>query len=275
MAHMRHGADLRRRAKPVRARTNSFRPGLDPVPDLGGDDRAGVAVILSTALAILRRGLPHPPLTFFWPIQEEVGLHGAHYVQLNLLGRPKLAFNWDGGPAERLSVGATGGYRLKIEITGLASHAGGAPEKGVSAIAIASLAIADLVNNGWHGDIRRGRQRGTSNVGVIRGGDATNVVTDHVEIKAEARSHDPKFRSEIVRVSSKRPFPASWLQAGRHAVDGTRGKVEILEGRLDYESFKLADDEPLSCWPRKRPPYGPSAASPCGRSATVAWTPIG
>src|SRR5262245_56999226 len=31
---------------------------------LGGDDRAGVAVLLTTALALLRQRLPHPPLTF-------------------------------------------------------------------------------------------------------------------------------------------------------------------------------------------------------------------
>ena len=225
-------------AQPVRK--GQFVSSADPRTGLGADDRAGVAVVLSTALAVLRRGLPHPPLTFFWPIQEEVGLHGARHVQLSLLGRPKLAFNWDGGPAEKLSVGATGGYRLQIEIIGLASHAGGAPEKGVSAIAVAALAIADLVENGWHGDVRKGRNRGTSNVGVIRGGNATNVVTDLVEIKAEARSHDPKFRQRIVRA-----IELAFQRAAKkvRSVDGTRGKVNF-KGRLDYESFKLADDEP-------------------------------
>ena len=35
---------------------------------------------------------------------------------------------------------------MVIDVTGLASHAGGAPEQGISAIAIAALAIADLVH---------------------------------------------------------------------------------------------------------------------------------
>ena len=34
---------------------------------------------------------------------------------------------------------------------------------------------------------------------MIQGGDATNVVTDHVRLRAEARSHDPKFRERIVK----------------------------------------------------------------------------
>src|SRR3954469_2772133 len=166
---------------------------------LGGDDRAGAAVILSAALAVLRVAAPHPPLTFLWTIEEEVGLFGARFVRLPKLGNPKLAFNFDGGSPAALKIGATGGYRMTIEIEGLASHPGNHPEEGVSAIAIASVAIADLVNNGWHGLIEKDGGTGTSNVGVIKGGDATNVVTDRVFIRVEARSHDPKFRARIVK----------------------------------------------------------------------------
>jgi len=174
---------------------------------LGADNRAGCAVLLTTALALLKNKLPHPPLTFLWTVQEEVGLYGARHVALGKLGKPQLIFNWDGGLADRLTLGATGGYRMGIEIHGIASHAGGHPEQGVSAIAIASLAIADLVEQGWHGLIEKGRQQGTSNVGVIEGGAATNVVTDLVRLRVEARSHNPKFRQRIVReMRSKKPF---------------------------------------------------------------------
>ncbi len=212
----------------------------NPATGVGADDRAGAAVILQTAMTILKHKLPHPPLTFYWVVQEEIGLYGARHAKLSRLGKPKLAFNWDGGPAEKLTCGATGGYRLTIDVKGLASHAGGAPEQGVSAIAIASLAIADLVENGWHGDIQKGKQRGTSNVGVIQGGDATNVVTDHVHIKAEARSHNSKFRARIVR-EIERAFTKAAKKI--RSVTGVRGSVQI-DGRLDYESFRLSENEP-------------------------------
>ncbi len=225
-------------AKPVR-KGNIVR-SADPATGLGADDRSGVAVVLGAALEILTRKLPHPPLTFLWAIQEEVGLHGARNVQLGLLGKPKLAFNWDGGPADRITIGATGGYRLKIDIQGLAAHAGAAPQNGISAIAVASLAIAELVREGWHGLIAKGEKTGTSNVGVIRGGDATNVVTEHVELKAEARSHDPKFRQQIVR-AIERAFKDAASQVKN--AEGKSGNVKF-EGRLDYEAFRLADDEP-------------------------------
>jgi tripeptide aminopeptidase len=225
-------------SKPVR-KGNLVR-SADPKTGLGADDRSGVAVVLSTALEILKQKLPHPPLTFFWPIQEEVGLHGAHHVQLSLLGKPRLAFNWDGGPAEKVCVAATGGYRLSIDVEGLAAHAGAAPEQGISAIAIASLAIARLVEGGWHGLIIKGAKRGTSNFGFIHGGEATNVVTNHVELKAEARSHDPLFRRHIVGEIEK-AFHAAAARVCN--TEGQCGRVRF-HGRLDYEAFKLADNEP-------------------------------
>ena len=207
---------------------------------LGGDDRAGCAVLLATALALMEQRLPHPPLVFLWTVQEEAGLHGARNVRLPMLGRPALAFNWDGGPANRLTIGATGGYRMNIVVHGVASHAGVHPERGVSAVAVASLAIADLVKNGWHGLIEKGRRRGTSNVGVIHGGAATNVVTDRVELKAEARSHDAPFRQRITR-EIEQAFANAAGQVRNEA--GLAGGVEI-DGRLDYESFRLDRAEP-------------------------------
>jgi tripeptide aminopeptidase len=110
----------------------------------------------------------------------------------------------------------------------------------VSAIAIASLAIADLVRNGWHGLIEKTGGQGTSNVGVISGGEATNVVTDHVVLRAEARSHDPKFRGRIVKEIEKafgRAVRTVRSAAGKH------GTVEF-DGQLDYEAFRLPRDEP-------------------------------
>ena len=129
---------------------------------------------------------------------------------------------------------------MEIEVEGIASHAGSAPEAGVSAIAVASLAVADLHRQGWHGPIHKNGRFGTSNVGVIHGGQATNVVTPKVEIRAEARSHDPAFRRQIVRAIEKAFEKAA--RSVRNA-DGMSGKVRI-DGRLDYEAFLLPDDEP-------------------------------
>ncbi len=212
----------------------------NPATGVGADDRSGVAIVLHTALRILTERPKYHPLTLLFPIQEEVGLFGARYVDHALLGKPKLAFNWDGSLANTVITGATGGYRMQIEIHGLASHAGVSPEKGISAIAIAALAIADLHRSGWHGKIIQGKKSGTSNVGVIQGGEATNVITDKVTIRAEARSHDPAFRKTIIR-----KIETAFRNAVREVKNdkGKSGKVTI-DGRLDYEAFSLKPTEP-------------------------------
>jgi tripeptide aminopeptidase len=212
-----------------------FVRSANPHSGLGADNRSGCGTILSAALEILEHKLPHPPLTFCWFIQEEVGLLGARFVQKSVLGKPAMCFNWDGGASQKVTIGATGGYRMVIDVEGRAAHAGVCPEKGVSAIAIASLAIADLTRDGWHGLIIKGKRRGTSNIGSIQGGEATNVVTEHVTLKAEARSHDPKFRGQIIRA-----IESSFKKAAKEikSSEGKHGSVRI-EGRLDYEAFLL------------------------------------
>jgi tripeptide aminopeptidase len=212
----------------------------NPVTGLGGDDRAGVAVIMTAATELLRQKIPHPPLTLFFAVQEEIGLNGARYVSVDQLGNPELCFNWDGGDPSQVCIGATGDYSISIEIEGVASHAGVSPEKGVSAIAIAATAIANLTRDGWHGLIQKGENRGTSNVGVIHAGEATNVVTPRLILKAEARSHDPVFRRTIVD-AYKRAFEQAVTEV--KSADGLTGRVTV-DSELKYESFRLPVESP-------------------------------
>jgi len=155
---------------------------------LGGDDRAGCAIILTAILQRLQFAQENPevklsPAVVSFLIQEEVGLEGARHLDPKRIGHVDQAFNFDGGSIDMIRHGAIGGERMQVRVFGFASHAGVAPEKGVSAIAIASKAIAALHEAGLHGLIERDGKRGTSNVGVIQGGEATNVVTPEVTLK--------------------------------------------------------------------------------------------
>ncbi|MBX3443402.1 MAG: M20/M25/M40 family metallo-hydrolase [Planctomyces sp.] len=225
-------------ARPVRKGTRIV--SADPATALGGDDRAGATVVLHTALKILQQQLPHPPLTLLWSVQEEIGLVGARHLASRKLGNPKLCFNWDGGAANVLTVGATGADNLDIAVHGRASHAGAHPERGVSAVALAALAIAELQEAGWHGLVTKGRRSGTSNIGVVRGGEATNVVTDRVDLRAEIRSHEPAFRQRIGEA-----YVAAFARAARQlrSSTGEVGSVEFdIEAR--YEAFLLDRRDP-------------------------------
>ena len=204
---------------------------------LGGDNRAGCAVVLTAILETLKQNLDYPPLTLLFTVQEETGLRGARYLNASKLGKPELCFNWDGRDPNSLIVGAVGANNLQIRIDGIASHAGAHPEDGVNAAVIASLAMAQLQKGGWHGLVRKGKNRGSSNLGIIRGGDATNVVMPLVTIQAEARSHDSQFRQQIV---------AAWRDAFETATDsvtnaaGQYGSLKFIED-VRYEPFRIED----------------------------------
>ena len=208
---------------------------------LGADDRSGCAAILTAAVERLTRGDENfPPAVIAFFIQEEVGLQGAKNLDVGQIGHVDRAFNFDGGTVEKLTNGAIGGERMSIRVGGIPAHAGVAPEKGVSAIVIAAKAIADLHAGGWLGKVQQDGRTGTANVGVISGGEATNVVTPEVKLRAEARSHDAAMRSEIVsRIRSAFESAAASVTNEQ----GTAGTVEF-DSHVDYEAFRLPEDHP-------------------------------
>jgi tripeptide aminopeptidase len=225
--------------KPVRrgGRIVSARPSTA----LGADDRAGCAVLLSIALEILQRDIQHPPLTFMWTVQEETGMHGVRGATLSKLGNPKLAYNWDGGTPNDIVVGATGCYGIKIVISGLASHAGGHPEAGVSCAAVFALAVAELHEGGWHGLINKGGVRATSNIGTVSGISPTNVVLDRLELRAEVRAHKSSLRRRVMEAYLK-----AFTRAARK-VRNSSGKCATItfEAIRKYDPFCLKESDPL------------------------------
>ena len=176
-------------------RDGDFIRSANPETALGADDRAGVAAVLTAARTALASDADHPPLTFFFTVQEEVGVRGSRHADLGRLADPQICVNFDSSDPAGVIVGATGQTELRIAVLGKPAHAGLNPERGVNAAVVAALALADLRTAGWHGRIEKGGGAGTANLGVIAGGDATNVVMPRCELTAEVRSHDADFRT--------------------------------------------------------------------------------
>lgn len=218
-----------------------------PNAALGGDNRTGCAVLVTLAAELIRQKLPHPPLTLLFTVREESGLFGAKHLNPADLGGPVMGFNFDGRCAADVLVGAIGADRWTVDIHGRASHAGVAPERGVSATLILSLALAEVHAGGWFGKVVKNGKEGTSNVGSVgtadgrSAGDATNVVTDFVHVKGESRSHDAKFVREIT-AAYKAAFASAVAKVRDH--EGRPGKV-TFHSRLDYVPFRLKEDAPV------------------------------
>lgn len=162
---------------------------------LGGDDKAGIAVILEAIRTIKEENLIHRPIEIVFSIYEEGGLHGAKNVEIEKL-RSKHALVFDsGGEIGKIINEAPGQDRIEICVQGLAAHAGLEPEKGINALVVASHAISN---------IKFGRldEETTSNIGIVSGGVATNIVMPSVDIVAEVRSLDNDklaFHSKLIQ----------------------------------------------------------------------------
>jgi tripeptide aminopeptidase len=211
---------------------------------LGGDNRTGVACLVNLIDTLLRRGLPHPPLTVLFTVREESGLWGARFVDPADLHHPEMGFNVDGSSPYDITLGAVGAERWEAEILGRAAHAGAHPENGVSATVVASLALGQIYNQGWFAKVKQNGREGTSNVGSIgdlagrSAGQATNVVTDFALIKGESRSHDMRFVHAITTA-----YRDAFRAAARQ-VCNARGKCARVRfrSRKDYFPFRLKPD---------------------------------
>lgn len=212
----------------------------NPAAGLGADNRTGVAVLLHLAFDLVRLQGKHPPATLFWTVQEEVGMQGVRYADTGNLRSPKLAFNFDGGRAAKLTVGATGCHRMTMEFTGKAAHAALRPEEGINAIAAVGMAVHALQAAGLLGRMGSGAGAVTTNIGTVEGGSAVNVVPDRVIAQAEVRGHDPAARRQALECFCRTAQEAAGLI--RNA-SGDAATVRITP-RLDYEAFRLDADEP-------------------------------
>jgi tripeptide aminopeptidase len=215
---------------------------------LGGDNRTGVAALVQLAATLIAERLPHPPLTLLFTVREESGLFGAKHLNPDDLGSPVMGFNVDGKLANEVTIAAVGAERWEIEIAGKAAHAGVHPERGISAIMVASVALANVYRDGWFGKVRRADGReGTSNVGSIgdregrAAGQATNVVTDYVRLTGESRSHDPNTASAITQA-----YKDAFLSAASMIQNDEGATATVnFQSRLDYYPFRLPENSPV------------------------------
>ncbi len=145
---------------------------------LGADDKAGLAELFEA----LRRAERFPPLEVVLTREEERGMLGSQHLDYSLL-TARRGYVLDMDSVDAVVVGGPTKINLDVEVTGRAAHAGMEPEKGISAIKAAAMAIAGLPDG-------RIDYETTCNVGTIRGGENRNSVPERVSLQVEVRSLD-------------------------------------------------------------------------------------
>lgn len=195
---------------------------------LGSDCKAGVAGILEALRIVKENNIPHGDIQVVFTVAEEGGVNGSKNMDPSRL-KADMGFVLDSsGAPGKVIVMAPGQNALAITVHGKTAHAGIAPEEGVNAIVVAGKAMAQLK----HGRIDF---ETTANIGKITGGGATNIVTDKVQITAEARSRNPQKLADQTR-----HMVETFEQVA--AVNGAKAEVKVVKS---YDPFVLTEDMPV------------------------------
>src|SRR5205809_317036 len=199
---------------------------------LGGDDKSGCAVIIEVIRCLQEQNIPHTPIEAIFSICEEVGLLGAKNVDVTKL-KSKYGIVFDSDDPGFLFTKGPSSNHMEFKIHGLESHAGVAPEEGISAIKIAAEALAVM-------NLGRIDEETTANIGQIEGGMATNIIPNLVVMKGEARSRsEDKLNAQTEHMTKCFQDAAAKYQV-TVAGNTTKASIEAHIER-EYSSMDVPD----------------------------------
>src|SRR5205823_6360536 len=215
--------------------------GIDPVVEdgivtnrlptiLGADNKAAVAAMLAATRDLVRERAPHAGVELVLTPMEEVGLRGAKGFDSSRL-TARFGYCYDhAAPIGEIVLAAPSQRTFLLTFHGRPSHSGIAPERGRSAILAAARAIAAM-------PLGRLDDATTSNVGLIEGGVAGNIVPPICTVRAEARSRDRGRLAETVQ---------AMLDAATAAAEESDCRLDAVI-TSEYESYRFEpDDEPVA-----------------------------
>jgi tripeptide aminopeptidase len=211
---------------------------------LAADDCGGLTGIVEGIRHALEAGVDRPDIEVVFTIAEEGGLHGARHLDLTKLKAKECYVLDSSTPAGSLIVKAPASASVEITVIGKAAHGGVAPEKGISALVVAAHALTKL---------RTGRidEETTSNLGVARGGEATNIVMERFFIKGDARSTNMAKLDEQCRHIEEvfTQTAAEWGARVELNIQKRSGAVNLTENdsivQRSMAAFRAAGIEPV------------------------------
>ncbi len=228
---------------------------------LSADDKAGIAAIFEGMRSVVESGALRPDITVLLTTCEEQSLLGSSALTDDALAWPAdlpaasrgtaaagllddvavaaepvplFVLDADGAPGT-IIMGAPYHWTLRARIKGRAAHAGVEPEEGVSAIQIASAAVAAM-------PLGRIDECTTANVGRIEGGVAVNIVPAACELEGECRSlYEDRVLAQRDAMTAALEDAAAQLGGTVEVALRTEGAEAVLSVRNSGEPIAKED----------------------------------
>ena len=195
---------------------------------LGGDCKAGIAIVMEGLTAAIESGGPSRPVQVVFSRAEEGGLNGARNLDFSLItAQSGIVFDGE-GPVSRICVGAPAQNIVQCHITGVAAHAGLEPENGTSALLVAANILTRL-------PLGRIDYETTSNIGVLQGGLKRNIIPEQADMDGELRSRD-QAKLENYTAEFRRAFDQAAALYPQAKID--------LNIRSQYQAYRIPEGHP-------------------------------
>jgi tripeptide aminopeptidase len=124
---------------------------------LGGDDKAGIAVIMELAhILVSHPAIPHGPVRILFTCDEEIG-HGVDHVDMKALGAD-VAYTLDGPGAGSVDTETFSADLATIRITGVNIHPAIAKDRMVNSIRAAGEFVARMPRDTHSPETSSGRE---------------------------------------------------------------------------------------------------------------------
>lgn len=191
------------------------------------DMKAGVAMALTAIEMLTEAGMVDREIILLLNSDEEVGSPVSRPITEKLAADSAAVFVLEPaqGLAYKTSRKGTGNWR--IDLTGLAAHAGVDFEKGASALSELARIIQTV--NGWT-DLKRGL---TVSVGLAGGGSKTNVIPAEawaeVDVRIARKADGPRIERRFagLKAADKRCSLTITGGINRPPMERTRGTVAL------------------------------------------------
>jgi tripeptide aminopeptidase len=177
---------------------------------LGGDDKAGVAVIMETAAFLLAHPeIKHGPLRICFTCDEEIG-HGVDHVDLKQLGAD-VCYTLDGQGADEIDVETFSADLATVKVRGVNVHPSIGKGRMVNALRVAADFISRLPTDSLSPETTSDRE------GFLHPYTAVGGVGE-ITLKIILRDFDtPRLadQAELLRVAaseSQQKFPGSAIE---------------------------------------------------------------
>ena len=214
---------------------------------LGGDDKAGVAIIMDFAQFMMQNTqIPHGKIRILFTPDEEIG-RGVDKADMKKLGAD-FGYTLDGGPLGSIEDETFSADAMTFTFTGISAHPGYAKGKMVHAIKVAAHFVDLLPKDSWSPETTKDREgfvHPTSISGGLESANVSFIIRDHQTSKlAEYENRLKELAEQAISA-----FPGSQMEF--KVVEQYRNMKEILETVPFVNEYAVQAIQKAGIEPRK------------------------